>query len=411
MLPDREAPARSGVAGAPPTAQGLSRQMERPAAVGPPEIFHVFPSFGHGGVPIRISAILNHLRAPYRHVVAALDGNLDCRSRLDPGLDVSLRHPEFAAGRPLSRLRKIARCLAAARPDLLVTYNWGSIEWALVNRLFARLPHIHMDSGFGVVEATRLRPRRVMMRRVALARTRRIVVPSHTLMRIAEHGWHIDPAVLTHIPNGVDCDRFDTAADPGLIAGFEKRPGELIVGTVAPLRPEKNLTRLIDAFAALADRFPVRLLIVGDGSERRLLEARAATHDIAGRVIFAGHVDAPEKVLGLIDVFAMSSDTEQMPNALIQAMAAGRPVAAVGVGDISRILPPANRPFVAPPADTEGLAAAIAALLADAALRDRVAAANRVHVRTHYSLPVMLRAYESLFDAHASRSGEPERQS
>jgi len=157
----------------------------------------------------------------------------------------------------------------------------------------------------------------------------------------------------------------------------------MIVGTVAPLRPEKNIARLIRAFAGLRRGRDARLVIVGDGTERPRLELLARDLGIAGRTVFTGYVDAPEKVLGWFDVFAISSDTEQIPNALIQAMANGRAVAGVDVGDVRHIVSPGNRALIASASDDDGLRNSIDKLLADEELRSELGRANAVHVREH----------------------------
>lgn len=369
-----------------------------------PHFVHVFPSFGHGGVPIRISTIINHFGDRYRHTIIALDGETRCRSRLDGGVDFTLSDPAIDKSRPLAGLLRIRDHLARLRPGLLLTYNWGSIEWALVNRLFRFAPHIHLESGFGVEEADGQLPRRVWMRRIVLARTGQLVVPSRTLVDIATNIWKIPPGRIRHIPNGVDCERYAAAPEPGALNGFAPDTDELIVGTLAPLRPEKNIGRLIGAFAAISSPHRTRLLIVGDGSERHRLEAAAREAGIADRVFFAGHVEQPEKVLGLMDVFAISSDTEQMPNTLIQAMAASRAVAGVDVGDVKENLSPANRPLIVPKADDAGFSAAIGRLLTEPGLRSELGAANRAHVLSLYSQETMFDAYGMLFDDILAKS-------
>lgn len=366
----------------------------------PPRLLHVFPSYGHGGVPIRIASILNHFGNRYRHAIFALDGNLAAASRLDPRLGVRLADPGIDKTRPLASLFRIRSALSRERPDLLLTYNWGSVEWALVNRLTRVARHIHLESGFGPEEADGQLPRRARLRRLALARTRCLIVPSFTLVDIARTAWRIDPAKIRHIPNGVDCDLFGGCGDPEAAPGFTPRAGELVVGTIAPLRAEKNLHRLIRGFAEIAPRFPAaRLLIAGDGVERAALEKTATACGIAARTVFTGHVEQPHKVYPLMDVFAITSDTEQMPNTLIQAMAAGLPVAGVDVGDIKAILPPANRPLVVAKSDESGFAEALARLLEDRALRAELAAANRQHVLAEYSQDRMFSAYAAVFDA------------
>lgn len=365
----------------------------------PQHLLHVFPTFAIGGVPVRIAEVLNRLGGRYRHTILALDGVLDCRSRLDAGLDVALAAAPIPKGNLLAALIEIRAELRRRQPGLLLTYNWGAIEWGLANRLGPRLRHVHFESGFGPEEADGQILRRSLFRRLALARADALVVPSTTLVKIATEAWKIDPAKIRHIPNGVDVARFAAAPDPAALPGFRRSPSERVVGTLAPLRAEKNVGRLLHAFAALAPDANLRLLVIGDGAERAGLERLAANLGIADRTHFAGHCEAPERALGLIDVFVISSDTEQMPNTLLQAMAAGRAVAAVDVGDVKPILAPENRRFVAARGDAAGLAQAIAALLADDALRAELGRRNAAHVAQHYDQGRMVAAYRELYDA------------
>src|SRR5207247_220755 len=138
--------------------------------------------------------------------------------------------------------------------------------------------------------------------------------------------WRVDPRKLLYLPNGIDVARFADASPAPQPPGFDRRPGELVLGTLAPLRPEKNLARLIRVFARIAARTPARLVICGDGSERPALQALAKDLGLAPRVAFLGNTDAAETVLKTFDVFAISSDTEQMPITVLEAMAAGLPI-------------------------------------------------------------------------------------
>ena len=152
---------------------------------------------------------------------------------------------------------------------------------------------------------------------------------------LARGVWRLPVERVRYVPNGVDVARFSSPV-PDVSPGFARRPDELVIGTVAPLRPEKNVGRLLRVFATLDTSITTRLVVAGEGIERPGLERLAAELGIADRVVFTGQV-APEAVLGTFDLFALSSDTEQMPNALLEAMAASRAVAAVNVGDVKRI--------------------------------------------------------------------------
>ena len=358
-------------------------------------ILHVFPSFGAGGVPIRITAVMNHLGDRCRNTVMALDGHAEAAERIESGIDVKILHPAISKKHPIRTLTAISGHLRKLNPDVLLTFNWGSTEWALVNRFTTRIRHIHFESGFGPEEAVRQKRRRVLFRRSALRSAERIVVPSENLVGIVRDNWRLDPGKIRLIPNGVDCVRYGGAPDPAALPGFDPA-GATVIGTVAPLREEKNIGWMIDAFSRVAAEGTARLLIVGDGPTRPALEARAKASPAAERIHFAGYMSQPEKVFGLMDLFVMSSDTEQMPNALLQAMAAGRPVVSTDVGDIRPILAARNRAYVFAVGDAAGYDSGLQAMIGNKELRDRLGAANRQRVVDVYSMDKMLSAYGEL---------------
>jgi glycosyltransferase involved in cell wall biosynthesis len=297
-------------------------------------------------------------------------------------------------------LRGVLACAFALKrlqPDLLITYNWGAIEWAIANRLLAVASHVHLEDGFGKEEADTQIRRRVYCRRWALARCTKVVVPSRRLEDLARRVWKLPPEIITYLPNGVDVARF-AAPVRDTIPGFTRLPGELVVGTVAPLRPEKNVGRLLRVFAMVGGHVPARLIIAGDGVERGALERLAGELGIADRVVFTGRV-MPEAVLGTFDVFTMSSDTEQMPIALIEAMAANRAVASVDVGDVKTMVCEENKNFIVPRDDHQAFATAIEHLLQDDARRDMLGRKNRDRVLAEFSQERMFAAYSEIFAA------------
>ncbi len=361
----------------------------------PPLLLHVFSTFAVGGPQMRFVALAAALGSRYRHIVTAMDGDYACAARLPPGLEVRCEPIEVARGATLGNVRRLRRRLRDTAPDVLVTYNWGAIEWGMAN--IPRLArHIHVEDGFGPEERARQLPRRVLTRRLVLARST-VAVPSRTLWRIATEVWRLNPRRVTYLPNGIDLARF---------AGPRMTEAVPLIGTVAALRPEKNLSRLLRAFRLVADTLPARLVIAGDGPERPGLERLASELGLAGQVRFAGHLDAPEALYRSLDVFALSSDTEQMPLSVIEAMASGLPVAATAVGDVGTMVSADNRAFVVP-LDEAALAGAIVTLARDAALQARVGAANRAKAEAEFGLAGMVATWGALFDAAivSTRSG------
>lgn len=354
----------------------------------PKLLLHVFSTFSVGGPQVRFAAIANHFGRRWRHAVVAMDGNLACRERLDPTLDVTFPQIDIRKGDTLGNIRRFRAVLRNLRPQTLVTNNWGAIEWAMANAVLPVAPQIHIEDGFGPEERNTQIPRRVWTRRLAL-RHCTTVLPSRTLLRIATEIWRLPPARLYYLPNGIDLARF---AAPRTTAGDVP-----VIGTVAALRPEKNIARLIRAFALTADT-PSRLVIVGDGPERPALEALASSCNLGHRIDFVGHQPDPAAAYAGFDIFALSSDTEQMPLTVLEAMAAGLPVAATDVGDVRAMLAPESQPYVTK-RDDAALAGALRVLLRAPATRAIAGAANRMKAVADYEQARMFDAYAALFDA------------
>lgn len=352
-----------------------------------PLLFHVFPTFDAGGAQIRFAAIANHFGPRLRHAIVALDGRTGAAARLHGDvpfrcLDIAARKNTLAGN--LGNFRKI---LKSEKPNLLITHNWGSIEWAMA-KAGTGIRHIHIEDGFGPDEAQGQRWRRVLTRRLVL-RQSTVVVPSRTLEHIARDVWRLPRGRLHYIPNGIDIERFRRRSN-----GENPLP---VIGTVSALRREKNLQRLLRAFAATVQRIPCRLVIVGDGAERGALEAIARDLGISDFVRFAGHVPDPCSLYGTFDIFALTSDTEQMPYTVIEAMAAACPIAATNVGDVREMVAAENRTFVVPK-DEDAVSDALVRLLMDSNLRKTVGDANLKTARERYSQDTMFRAFAEIYD-------------
>jgi glycosyltransferase involved in cell wall biosynthesis len=326
----------------------------------------VFPTFAVGGAQIRFAQLANSSRERLEHVVISMDGACGTERLVDPAARLRLRPVPARRGGALSlaNLRTFRSVLRAERPDLLLTYNWGAIEWALADRFRPLCPHLHVVDGFGPEEAVRQLPRRVWLRRLALAGSTTVVVPSQTLRKTAIGIWRLDPGRVRYIPNGVDAAALASQARTPL--GLRRRPDQRLFGTVAGLRPEKNLGRLLRIAAMLPDAIPWQLVIAGDGAQRAQLEAQARELGLAERVAFTGFIERPGAVLGALDVFVLTSDTEQMPIGVLEAMAVGLPVLATDVGDLRFMLPASSRDAClfelgAEPAFAERLATLLAA--------------------------------------------------
>ena len=362
-------------------------------------LLHVFPSFAMGGAQTRTVDLANTILADKRHIFVSLDRNFSAAERLQTHVHHALLSIGCKrSGRlELGNLRMFRRLVAERRPAALLTYNWGAMEAALANRIAPLCPHLHFEDGFGPDEAAgRQLPRRVWMRRLALSGQSTIVVPSRTLLQVARSIWRFRTTRLCYIPNGIDFTRFDMTED-GSAEALRETPDEILIGTVGVLRAEKNVARLLRLFARLKGDQPIRLVIGGEGPEGETLRSLAGELGVADRIRFIGHVADPAHLLSQLDIFALTSDTEQMPYGLIEAMAAGLPVVATDVGDVAAMLSTANQPFIAPPEAETLLTAQLQRLVERPELRRTIGDLNRRHAKERFDRRSMLERYHQLF--------------
>ena len=353
-----------------------------------PLLLHVFPTFDQGGAQTRFTKLANHFANRLRHVVVSLDGHYGAMESLGRDVNVKTEDVFVSKGSLLRNIRTFRRCLSDVRPDILVTHNWGSIEWVMACT-GAGLRHTHIEDGFGPDEAGSQKQRRIWARRLFLSRSE-VVVPSLTLRAIAEKSWKIPAGRLHYIPNGVNVSRFARPPE-------SRDPNQPItIGTVAALRAEKNLPRLLRVFSQLLKHSPATLVIVGEGSERSALQALAEELAITDKVKFMGHVADPSALYGTFDIFALTSDTEQMPYTVLEAMAASCPIVATDVGDICHMVCIENRPFVVKPLD-DLLLGALLKLQADPKTRRALGAVNARRATETYSEEAMFTAFADLY--------------
>lgn len=375
------------------------------AAATPLRILHAHSGFNLGGKEARAVRLMNLWAGQAVHsILSAQPGAMGARAAIAP--DVAVHFPEDAPslqGKPaLGRYWALARYMQQF--DLVLSYNWGAMDVVAAHRLFSSLlrlpPLIHHEDGFNEDEAVRLNPKRNLFRRFMLASAQALVVPSQRLENIARTVWGQGQERIQRIPNGIDVAAYVHPHDDAAIPGFVRSPGKMVVGTLAGLRKVKNLPRLVRAVAPLKDR--VQLVIVGEGDQRDAIRAEAERHGITD-LCLPGFLPEPHHYLGLFDIFALSSDSEQFPISLVEAMAAGLPAVSTNVGDVRAMLAEENRQFVVPLADEKGYSAALERLLDEPDLARRLGQANRALALRTYDEQTMVRRYAALYGQAVGR--------
>jgi L-malate glycosyltransferase len=354
-------------------------------------IVHVFHGFRVGGSEVRTCQIINGLGDRYRHTIVALNDDFTAAALIEKQDNVTLLHsPGFAERSFLANAVVARRWLKRLRPNLLIAYSWGGFEWLVGNSVRKVCPDVFSIEGFITDEADVELPRRRIVRRIFASRCTGLQACSLRLENLAMTSWRVRPDKVVYIPNGIDLQRF-TPRPPG------GSPGRVVLGIVASLTSVKNHLLLLDAFRRLPSG-AAELHIVGDGPERGRLAAQAADYGLTANVRFVGHQAEPAALLRAFDIFCLSSRSEQMPIAVLEAMATALPVVSTDVGDVRQMVCEGNRRFVVPLDNPAAYAAALGELIADAGLRGLLGSQNRRRCEEEFGFPLMLRRHEELYD-------------
>ncbi len=202
------------------------------------------------------------------------------------------------------------------------------------------------------------------------------------------------------INNGVDAGRYRAAVDrTAMRRGLGLEEGDRAIVVVATLKEQKGHRYLIDAAAALAEQFPAaRFLFAGDGELRQDLTDRIAARGLEQRVHLLGTRQDVPALLAAADLFVLPSLWEGLSMALVEAMASALPIVATEVSGTRQVLTHGETGLLVPPGDSEALARAIAAMLADPARAAAMGEAARHHIETNFGARQQAAEHLALFN-------------
>jgi glycosyltransferase involved in cell wall biosynthesis len=205
----------------------------------------------------------------------------------------------------------------------------------------------------------------------------------------------LSPNKIAIIGNALPAAAFSAAP-----AALPKRPGVARVGMVARMNHRyKNHSGFLRIAAQIHQRMPdVEFLLVGDGPLRQELEREAATLGLGASAIFLGDRQDMPAILASLDVAILTSDSESLSNVILEAMAAGLPVVAYGVGGNSELLSH-QRGAVIPAGDETTFADVVEKLLADSGLRQQLGRNALQFAQENFSLDRVRQRYVELYVA------------
>lgn len=377
-----------------------------------PRVLHVFSTFDPGGPEVRTANFINVTQDYFRHYILAMDGRYGALSRISPEAHVEVLPRPPIVPQDIANLIGPVRAPAVIwrlfrnalwvrnqikhiHPDLMLTYNLGAASALLAARMTGSCPVIHTETGFAADESSRQKPVRVLLRQLGMKNVSALVVPSRSLERTVKTEFRLRTPVI-RIPNGVDVRKLKPTDGGAMRQRLGFQPEDFVIGCVGHLRAEKGHLRLFRAL--LAAEIPSgKLLFLGDGPMLSALEKAAADMGIASQVIFTGSVDNVTAYYPAMDLFALASDTEQMPMALLEAMSCGLPAVCTDVGDCREILGTQIVPAVFGVDDIAGYAASLRSFSCDEHLRRETGILNRRRCVEEYESELMIARYRDLY--------------
>ncbi len=307
--------------------------------------------------------------------------------------------------RALHRAGKVARyvrLIRAGKYDIVDAWLYPADVLAALTRPLTDVPlvvagrrNVDPQRAFGQFEG----------RVAALVRsmTDAVIANSAAAAEHAVRVQHVEPAKVRIIRNGVAfADEVTDGQRAALRSELGARDDEVVVAAIANYRDVKRLDLLVAAFAEVArGDVPVRLELVGEGPLLGALAAQVHELGIDACVCLHGSVLDPEPLYPAFDVVVQSSEREGLPNALLEAAAAGRAIVATDAGGSAEIVLDGETGLLVPIHDVPALTSALRRVVEDRALRERLGVAARAHARNAFGIDRFVAEFAAVYESLA----------
>jgi glycosyltransferase involved in cell wall biosynthesis len=370
-------------------------------------VLHVTLNMGFGGT----EAVIRELVAwddagRVHHEVICIDGSIGAIGQQLLGKGVAVQVLKRRPGFDRVLIGDLKKLIISQRFDIVHCHQYT--PWIYGCLASIGTPAKVMFTEHGRFHPDRHRYKAMVVNRVLALFTHKIVaISSATRDALARYEF-LPKKRIEVLYNGIKPLNVDQAAVAPLRTELAIADDDFILGTVARLDPVKNQSMMLGAFAQVRARHSgIKLIIVGDGTEREALEDKAAALKITSSVIFIGFSDEPRHYLALMDLFLLSSDTEGTSITLLEAMSLGLPVVATATGGTPEIVDHDITGLLTPIGDADAFATAIETLLRNPDQLKAKGEAGLVKFQKNYSIESMagqyLAGYDQLFEGARSR--------
>ena len=313
------------------------------------------------------------------------------------------RHYRFSPG----IIRRLYTLMKERNIHVVRAHKYSASLYGRIAAQLARVPVV-ITSVHGNYRKD-LRFERKIANKILSRVTDRIVAMSESIRTDIIKYDNTAPEKVLVIRNGVDTVLFSPLVTTGgLRQELALRTNETVIGFIGRLVPAKGLQHLIGAFESVrAEIGQVKLLIVGSGQLMEPLKMMAHEKGLSNDIMFLGERTDIPQLLGVMDIFVMPSIAEGLPNALLEAMAAARPVIVTCAGGMGEIIQDGVNGLVVPVGDAASLSGGLRKLVMDRSFARALGAAARQCIENKYSIRATARAWEDLYVTLLRKKGVP----
>ncbi len=363
------------------------------------KILHVLDSLGIGGMERVVIDVVNGLdRALFDQAVCCISRKGEAARFLREGAECI----DLAKGAEADHFMpfKIASVIRIQKPDIIHTQSWSGVDTAIARLMTRDSRLVHSEHGRNH-PYIRFEPlKRKIARRCLYHLSDAVFAISNEVRSYYCRETGFSDKRMRVIHNGIDARRIDASNPQGVREELGIAMDDFVIGTVARLDTTKNTMALARAFAKSHGSLQgskLKLLVVGDGDQKEEINDFLIERGLSHAVILTGSRHDVPRLLGAMNVFALSSLSEGMPITVLEAMCARLPVIATNVGALPEMVEENRTGFLIDPNDEESLSSRIAGLCRNRDLAREFGAAGRLKVEREYSLDRMLQSYAGLY--------------
>jgi sugar transferase (PEP-CTERM/EpsH1 system associated) len=355
------------------------------------KVMHLVYSLGIGGLERVIVNLVNHSEGEkVHHFLVTQTPNVSLASELPASIEIFCLNK--AEGNDIKSHFRLFKLLKKLKPDVLHTYNFGTLEYQ-VTALLAGVPcRIHAEHGRETSDPSGKSKSHDYFRYLVSHVLTYFVVVSPDLQEWALKQVHIKKSKIRLVYNGVP--------QQPLPVRHQDEQAPFVIVTAGRLSEVKNQHLLLSAFALFLDKGlteNTELWIIGEGHLKKVLEQKAIELGIQNKVTLWGARDDVIDLFAKSDVFALTSVYEAMPMTILEAMSVACPVISTDVGGVSNILFHNKNGLLVEPSNAVAIANALQALFSSKALRDELGNNGYNCITSKYSVNAMSQTYLELY--------------